>query len=216
MGGLRDARRLINTAEFDPVAKTVKGRGPNVFEAHVDGWDGLQGYDDGRWHGMWNGRTAAYPVGERGLRRHEIFHGLVDKAVEDPSLNISPTVNALARVRRHLGEEGPLGGAALLAEELAAHAVGGQGPRSLSGLLNVSPRLWDYASQYHKERGLGTAFPAYAAAIATHPAAAAGAVTSGGMLAYGLNDTEEKSPNSLDAVIERLGAMSRRGDYGNR
>jgi hypothetical protein len=205
MGGLMAARRLINTAAFDPVSKTVVGRGPVQPWATEDGYEALRGYEDGLWQGVWNGRTAAYPSGERGLRRHEIFHGLVDKATEDPSLNISPTVNALAAARRLVGDTGVLAGARDITEELVAHAVGGQAPRTLAALGNISPTLGNYARLYHHQSGLGAALPVYALSVATHPATVGATATGGGLLAYGLARPEEKPPHSLDALIERLG-----------
>jgi hypothetical protein len=208
MAGLRAARRMINTAAFDPNTRTVVGRGPVEPWATEDGYEALRGYEDGLWKGVYNGRTAAYPAGDRGIRRHELFHGLVDKAADNPSLNVSPTVNALAAARRMLGDSGPLAGARDIAEELAAHAVGGQYPKTLSQLGNISPYLASYARLYHRQSGLGNALPVYAASVATHPATVAGGLVGGGMLAYGLNAPEESKASggqSLDRLIERLG-----------
>jgi hypothetical protein len=208
MAGLRAARRLINTAAFDPNTRTVVGRGPIQPLATEDGYEALRGYEDGLWQGVYNGRTAAYPAGDRAIRRHELFHGLVDKAADDPSLNVSPTVNALASARRMLGDSGPLAGARDITEELFAHAVGGQYPKTLSQLLKVSPYIADYARLYHSQSGLGNALPLYAASVATHPATVAGGLVGGGMLAYGLNAPEEATESgehSLDRLIERLG-----------
>lgn len=212
MADLRAARRLINTAAFDPSARTVVARGPVEPWAMEDGYEALRGYEDGLWQGVYNGRTAAYPSGDRSIRRHELFHGLVDKAADNPSLDVSPTVNALAAARRMLGDSGPLAGARDITEELVAHVVGGQYPKTLSQLANVSPALANYARLYHMQSGLGTALPVYAAAVATHPATVAGGLVGGGMMAYGLSLPEEsqasaKAPvfKDVDGLIERLG-----------
>jgi ABC-type methionine transport system ATPase subunit len=46
------------------------------------------------------------PVARRSIATEELV-----KAADDPSLNVSPTVNALASARRMLGDSGPLAGA---------------------------------------------------------------------------------------------------------
>jgi hypothetical protein len=206
ISGVLKGRRLINTAEFDPVSRTVVARGRAQPLAAEDGYEALRGYEDGLYDAVWNGRTAAYPAGERGLRRHEIFHGLVDKATQDPELNVSPTVNALAAARRMVGDRGPLAGARDITEEIIAHVVGGQTPKSLAAIGGISPTLNTYAKIYHQQRGLGSALPVYAMSYATHPSTLSAGAVGGGLLAYGLSRPDsEPAPRSLDALIERLG-----------
>ena len=175
------ARRQINTAAFDPDTGIIRANGRAAPLALEDGYEAMSLNRQGIADGTSNGRTAAYPVGDNSVRRHEIFHGLVDQAYRNPSPDLPVSIRALAGARRLAGERGAAAGLADIAEEVAAFLAGRQFGPNLHTAASLSPTMRSYGDLYRAQYGLPHAIPAYALSVATHPATLGAAAATGGM-----------------------------------
>lgn len=207
MSGIINARRSIPTAEFNPLTGEVDARGLRFLdhgigramsgEAMENGRRVLARHNAGEIDGLYSSLSgAAYPVGDRDTRRHEMFHGMVDMARLHGD-RISPTVDAMAAVGKLFGDTG----ASRIAEELIAHGVGRQRRLSLSEAIGIARA---YAPTYRRQGGLMHALPAYAIGYA--PEAAGFAAATGIPVAYAAYSKDKA--NDTAPVADAVAAFS--------